>query len=387
MCVLVGILCILHDYTLLEKRSCPNIEKGVVSKCNLFEPLGGWNGINKVRSMSSIHDVAKKMQCYCMHIKDSCAHLRLEKGELTVLQIYRGTQTRIKGSLLTIYDAVNRNPAFTNSPPIEFVIEISDGERGCDGLPVFMMTTRNNDCITVPDFTFGSWPESSCPPGDERHSWKSLHNKIGPADNSTTVNGLVWSGAITGNIRPKFIKEIYPKLLNGNQLVNIQITEWQQTSTALGETKAKNCMTLAEACKYKYQIYLPGYTYSSNLKYKLMCGSVVMAIFNEWREWWYQALDEKEVVVKIDNMDIDNIVKVANGGLTTHQEKTLMDNSMKLVQTVLSPDSVACYWENILSSIAWEVPQRSNVGVPVADVLMMDIAQMHFSVIDESQCP
>ena len=133
--------------------------------CRMFEPAGGWEGVNKVRSTADLDTVVHRMGCYCMRNRDSCAHLRLERGALTVLQLYPAFQTRMKSSLFTLYNAVERNPAFATMPPVEFIVEVSDGQKGCEGLPVFMMTTRHSDCVMVPDFTFAGWPESSCPPG------------------------------------------------------------------------------------------------------------------------------------------------------------------------------------------------------------------------------
>jgi hypothetical protein len=296
----------------------------------------------------------------------------------------------MKSSLLTIYDAVNRNPAFSHKQPIEFVIEVSDGQSGCGGIPVFMMTTRNDECITVPDFTFGSWIESSCPPGDESHSWRSLYGDLGSYDDvNKKIHGLVWSGAATGRIRREFL-EIFPgirKSVRDNRIkFQIQATQWQKNSAAFGDNLANNCMTLREACGYKYQLYLPGNTYSSNLKYKMMCGSVVMAAFDEWKEWWYEAIQDSSAIVRVDHTRKKDVVSVLDGNLTTEDEVRLAANAVNIVKDVLSPDTVACYWETILLSIPWGAPSRPKRGIPLVDVLMMDMSLMHFSAVEASEC-
>ena len=311
---------------------------------------------------------------------------------LSVLQIYNGFQSRMRSTLLTLYDAVNRNPVFSTLPAVEFVIDISDGVSGCSGLPIFMMATRNSDCITVPDFTFGSWPESSCPPGQESHTWSFLYNRIGNFSSRFTekANGLVWSGAETGRMRTEFLA-VYPSIQGSvpdHIDVRVQVTKWKKNTALapLGDNQASNCITLEEACRYKYQIYLPGNTYSSSLKYKMMCGSVVMAAFDEWKEWWYQAIEDNVNILHVDHTHKDDIVAVLNGSLTLQKERALAVNAKDTVMRVLSPESIACYWEKVLTSIAWGAPVRSRPGVSLYDVLMMDLGHMHFSVVDESEC-
>jgi hypothetical protein len=297
----------LHVWLSLALVKCSSTTLGAqkndgnTSTCHMWEPPEGWRGVQRLME-SDTTDVARKLQCYCMRRKADCAHLRLEKGELTVLQLYVGFQTRIRSTLFTLYDALARSPALQHMrAPVEWVIELSDGQAGCDGLPVFMMTTRNAECITVPDFTFGSWPESICPPGDESHSWRSLYDQMPQYAAEPKRNGLVWSGANTGRIRTKFL-HLYPSiraaLRDSSQRFTFQITEWTQNK-GLKDNTAHNCLSLSEACRYRYQLYLPGATYSSNLKYKLMCKAVVMAAFDEWTEWWYQALKDEENVVRL----------------------------------------------------------------------------------------
>ena len=50
-------------------------------------------------------------------------------------------------------------------------------------------------------------------------------------------------------------------------------------------------VTLMDTCNKKYLLHMRGCTYSSRLKYLLLCGSVVFTQQNPYNEeWWYDFL-------------------------------------------------------------------------------------------------
>ena len=78
----------------------------------------------QVRSTGDLESVVHSMECYCTKHSYGCAHLRFERGALSVLQMYPSYHTRMKSSLFTLYNAVERNPALAMMPPVEFIVEV-----------------------------------------------------------------------------------------------------------------------------------------------------------------------------------------------------------------------------------------------------------------------
>jgi hypothetical protein len=111
-----------------------------------------------------------------------------------------------------------------------------------------------------------------------------------------------------------------------------------------------------------------------------------MAAFDEWKEWWYEAIQDSSAIVRVDHTRKKDVFSVLDGKLTTEDEVRLAANAVNIVKDVLSPDTVACYWETILLSIPWGAPSRPKRGIPLVDVLMMDMSLMHFSAVEASEC-
>eukprot|EP00397_Hematodinium_sp_SG-2012_P058988 GEMP01075141.1.p2 GENE.GEMP01075141.1~~GEMP01075141.1.p2 ORF type:complete len:120 (+),score=11.76 GEMP01075141.1:665-1024(+) len=63
-----------------------------------------------------------------------------------------------------------------------------------------------------------------------------------------------------------------------------------------GANQAMGCVGLDDHCQYKYLAFLNGNTYSSRLKYELLCGSVVFASPPDWVEWWSEQLKPSDYV-------------------------------------------------------------------------------------------
>jgi hypothetical protein len=82
----------------------------------------------------------------------------------------------------------------------------------------------------------------------------------------------------------------------------------------------------------------------------------------------------------------EDLVQVLNGRLTPAEERRMAESAFEMVRTVLSPQSVACYWERILFAVPWSAPERQSNGVPIVDVLVMDQPDMQFNTLDAAEC-
>lgn len=275
--------------------------------------------------------------------------------------------------LLLLHTVIHSNLLLKNIKA-DFVLDVTDGvgRENCKNLPLFVISTEtNSDCIMIPCFTFGSWPESSCSGSKyESHAWSDLYTKTLLDDSlfELKTKGLVWSGAShTSALRKNFL-DIVPNIRITHPLLNlvVQDTIWSKTAVNYKDNEAQNCMNLWDACKFQQQIYLPGITYSSSFKYKLMCNSMVMAVLNGWLEWWYPVLNDSNVII-LNNLQEDLIYSLTN--VSVEKMKLLAYNARQVILNILSPVMIQCYWIGLLNSLAWG---GKSGGIPIEDVLLME---------------
>ena len=104
---------------------------------------------------------------------------------------------------------------------------------------------------------------------------------------------LFWRGGIVGNpIRKQVVDTV-----KGPD-IDLAFMQWHSTSLT-GVNGAPGCVGLIDHCKYKYLAFLQGNTYSSRLKYQLLCGSCVFASKQPWIEWWTQLLVPFEDLIEV----------------------------------------------------------------------------------------
>ena len=60
--------------------------------------------------------------------------------------------------------------------------------------------------------------------------------------------------------------------------------------SSTGQNEVQGCVGLLEQCKHRYLAFLAGTTYSSRIKYQLLCGSLVLAQEPRFLEWWSRLL-------------------------------------------------------------------------------------------------
>ena len=51
-----------------------------------------------------------------------------------------------------------------------------------------------------------------------------------------------------------------------------------------------------------------------------MCGSVVIAVFDERRVWWYQVIEDNVNILRVDHTRRNDIVAVLNGSFNPQKE-------------------------------------------------------------------
>ncbi len=268
---------------------------------------------------------------------------------------------------------------------MDFAIDHDDGLQDTGGLPVFMLSTylQAPQGIMIPDFSFYDWPTSRCPGENSRAFSDFIANaserlRIARIDSSGFVQAkssdLFWRGAPLLN--PKRSEQL-GNLSNLSEIpvgfLNAELLEWQQDG----------CVTLHDHCKHRYLLHLQGNTYSSRLKYLMLCGSVVFMPQQEYEEWWYPAItsedqinEDNEVVVHLKN-DMSNfasklaLYKDTEGDRVTNRSVRISMRALEFATEVFSENSVDCYWASLLigASKSWGRILEGTKGRPIDLVL------------------
>ena len=276
---------------------------------------------------------------------------------------------------------------------MDFAIDHDDGLAETGYLPLFMLCSfiQAPQGIMIPDFSFYNWPSSRCPGENSRLFDDFVFNSSGRLDamikNQTRFfeskkNDLFWRGASLMN--PKREQQL-EKISNASNIpenaVDAKLMEWIFDANN-GENLSSQCVTMNDHCDHRFLLHLQGNTYSSRLKYLLMCGSVVLMPQQEYEEWWYPAIpsadvanEDNEIVVHIKNdiSDFSEKFKLFHDpNITTGRAIRTSRRALEFSLEVFSEKSVDCYWGSVIigAARAWGRLLDKELGVPLEEVLM-----------------
>jgi len=315
-------------------------------------------------------------------LRHSCMTIIILRGRIFVRHFYPGYQSRHRSTLYAIYRVAQR---FGPLPDAQFVIEVTDGYLGvAHDLPIFMITRPvqgNQVGVLYPDFTFFSWPEAACPP-ERSHGYGYLFTQyeqeakkaeLHPEDWwSSKEDLLFWRGGHVHNQN----REAAVKVFRDKPGTDMAFMEWKNTSIT-GINGAPGCVGLLKHCRYRYLAFLDGNTYSSRLKYNLLCGSCVFASRQTYMEWWTRHFKAGEDYVEVSPDWSDAPKKHADVRWSSDGGKKIAESGRQKALKMLSEDAVDCYWLRLIEKAAAILPPPMKVDFedlppstkPIEDVL------------------
>jgi hypothetical protein len=295
-----------------------------------------------------------------------CASILISDGTPYVLDFFEGYQSRSKAVFHKILSVSKKQKL----PDALIVIEFSDGNAKMGDLPIFSIARHTGDQrgVLYPDFTFDDWPESVCPHAKEHdHNYTRLFDAFSHlGDLDHRVETLFWRGAELGH-RGSIMDFLNNYRATHSHYVNHIDAEFMSWDD-LGKGQ---CVGLLDQCDYKYLLYMPGITYSSSLKYKLLCGSVVFSPKLEWQEFWTDLLvpGTHFVEVGLDGSFGAKFLKffgLGDDSFGTKFQEILSDdqlahnvghNGQQLVLQQLSPAAIDCYWAKLIELASQYLPK------------------------------
>lgn len=290
--------------------------------------------------------------------KRNCMRLRSVDGVMYVLDLIPGYQTRHKSTLHAVQRALTRLGPLPRD--VEVTIDLSDGDLQRIDLPILMITHRVAEPVGIlyPDFTFFNWPESACPPKEPTHanSWLMLMfaqnwtHEVQPWE--SRADSLFWRG---GRVADGGAREEALQILKGAPRVDADFVTWRAYSST-GSNEVPGCVGLLEQCRYRFLPFLSGSTYSSRLKYQLLCGSTVLAVEPAFAEWWTRLLKAGREYALVAPRWQDAARVLAKLRAQPDEAGAIAQRGQELALTLLTPLAVDCYWWWLLASMAEILP-------------------------------
>ncbi|CAF1093336.1 unnamed protein product, partial [Adineta ricciae] len=287
----------------------------------------------------------------------SCHHIQIIQNKLYIIPRPNAFnyQTRSRSVKLLIKQMMD---TFPNIPDLDLFFHVDDAVELPNGLndvrfnvPIFAFTKTNKTkrgvrpdaIIPMPCFTLWSWPEVRA--GRWTKASQSILNASHSIEYEKRVLKLFWRGVRTWK-RTWFLRtaKLYPDTMD------LAPVSWQKGTDSLAYKASFSYRTLEDHCNYKYLVHLEGNTYSSRLKYLLLCGSPV--IFNPlqaWEEYWYHLLKDRENIMLFEEAGNEAAFNRTLDFLM-HNEKRAKEigrRGQQLVLDYLNEHAVSSYWSKL----------------------------------------
>ena len=127
---------------------------------------------------------------------------------------------------------------------------------------------------------------------------------------------------------------------------------WKSVEDTLGEEPAEE-VRLEDHCKYKYLINFRGVAASFRYKHLFLCGSTVLQVGSEWKEFFYDSLVPWYHYVPVSENSEEALEDLMN--FLRHfpeiSEK-IATNGRDFIENNLKLEDVESYWKTLIKSYA-----------------------------------
>ena len=323
----------------------------------------------------------------CKNSHGSCTFVSIRKSQILIVQSAPGFENRNLEILMQLERVLDK---FSPMPDLDFAIDHDDGMSDTGYSPIFMLCSfiQAPQGIMIPDFSFFDWPTSRCPGEQSRLFEDFVRNattRLYDLKRSPNTfinkkrNDLFWRGAALMNTRrEKQLESILNASGQFNQSINARLMNWDSPDLST------ECVTMHDHCDHRFLLHLQGNTYSSRLKYLLLCGSIVFMPQQEYEEWWHPAIpsldmanEDNEILVHLRGDVSDFEEKFAefhseDSGPVADRIHRMSHRVLQFATEVFSERSVDCYWGSVLigAARAWGRLLDKDVGVTLDELLL-----------------
>ncbi|KAK2750140.1 hypothetical protein FQN57_004636 [Myotisia sp. PD_48] len=311
----------------LNRRQCG------VSFPGLFEDINRATGFWE-KGVSAA-DISK------IQLQNGMAKARIHNGELYVINTRSAQEDhrrKILAILSSIHRALSAHPNTDIPWNFDFVFSVEDRVQDIGGRdhPIWVLGRKAKEQAVwlMPDFGFWAWENLSNSLGP--YSQVVEHIKAREPSWDQKIPKLVWRGKLS--FAPK---------LRRNLLDAARNRPWGDVKELIWSRK-DNFISMEDHCKYMFLAHTEGRSFSSSLKYRQACRSVIVAHKLQYIQHHHYLLQadgpyQNFVEVERDFSDLSNKIE----GLLKDPERArrIADNSVAVFQRrYLTKAAEACYW-------------------------------------------
>ena len=222
-------------------------------------------------------------------------------------------------------------------------------------LPTFAVCeTSSTSEVAVPDYSFHHYHKIRAMNGTSwPHVLSAIERKarLTPWDQRSL--SLFWRGAVRSSaLRMRLIPKLRQEggfSAQSNRSLSATIDVADTGSTA---KLSSRYVTLDQQCMHKYLLYLPGNANSISFKYKLACGSLVIAVRSPYREFYHDALLEGKHYATVGySAGVERTVRELRESLHRFtgrrgdsRAQQMGANGQTFAREQLSPVALSCFW-------------------------------------------
>ncbi|KAK2740740.1 hypothetical protein FQN57_005972 [Myotisia sp. PD_48] len=323
-------------------------------KCQATFP-GLYEDINRAARFWNASGIsAKDLEAIRLH--NGMVRARIRNGELYVIKA-RGRKEdhrrKIIAVLSSIHRALSANPGPANWN-FDFVFSVEDRVQDIDGRghPIWVHGRKASEesVWLMPDPGFWAWENLSNSIGPYDEVVKRIENM--EVDWPSKTPKLVWRGKMS----------FAPKLRRG-LLEAARAQPWGDVKELVWARKT-NFLTMEDHCNYMFIAHVEGRAFSSSLKYRQACRSVIVSHklqYIQHHHYLLQATGPRQNYVEVERDFSDLNTKME--ALLKDQDlaKKIADNSVTTFkERYLTKAAEACYWRAMWNS--WANVSTSTLG-------------------------
>ncbi|UJR16828.1 hypothetical protein I4U23_003727 [Adineta vaga] len=287
----------------------------------------------------------------------NCHHIQIIQNKLYIIPrpVIADYETRGQSVLMLLKQVTD---TFFDIPNTDLFFDIQDFVEPHDvnahfKVPIFGLTKMNQTkrglhedrIVLMPCFSFWSFPETRL--GRWPEKLVSIVENAQKYPYETRLSKLLWRG----EYKPKRAW-IFAETRQYPNNMDIAIVSWIDNNRTLQLRPTNMYKTPEENCNYKYLLHVEGHSYSSRLKYLLLCGSpVIYPMMDYWQEYWYHLLQNGTNIFLVNANNSGKVLDDAVNYLKEHEHiaKEIGHAGQQLVLDYLSEQAVICYWWKLLS--------------------------------------
>ncbi|EZF32443.1 hypothetical protein H101_03964 [Trichophyton interdigitale H6] len=286
-----------------------------------------------------------------IELKNGMARAIIHRGELYIVATKAAQEDhrrKILAILSSMHHALSATAGNRTQPSIEFVFSIEDRVDDISGTghPIWALSRKASEesIWLIPDFGFWAWDNAANAIGPYNQVVDRIQRQEVTVPWSSKENKLVWRGKLS--FAPK---------LRRNLLDIARDMSWGDVKEIVWSEK-QNYISMDDHCKYKFIAHVEGRAYSSSLKYRQACRSVVIAHklqFIQHHHYLLQSTGPYQNFVEVERDFSDLPAKMEHLLANQDLAERIANNNVKTFrERYLTKAAEACYWRELWASWA-----------------------------------